>query len=114
MHYYLFLSRPPGISCQPDGFDIDTREVWLPARKVDGRNCLGRCGWPEPLSWQDIVHYSLHPESEIERAELVFAREGEDRQWLRENYMSQPDELLQEYADEDIKAWAALILKASL
>jgi len=115
MHYYLYLSRPPGIGCQPDGFDIDTREVWLPAREVDGRNYLGRCGWPRQLLPEDIYHYSLRPESELERAELVFWNrdKGEVETWLKEDYMSQPDDLLEEYATEhrDMKAWAALVLK---
>lgn len=113
LHYYLFLSRPPGIGCQPDGFDIDSREAWLPRRDIGGIYCLGRCGWHEKLSPRDVWHYSLRPESEIERAELVFWDHKDGfSEWLREDYMSQPDEFLKEYADKgDNKAWAALVLK---
>lgn len=114
LRFYLYLSHPPGIGCQPEGFDIDSREVWMPSRKINGRNCLGRCGWEHPLEPRDIFHYSLRPESELERAELTFwdRDKNETIAWLRGNYLRQPIEKLQRYAEEhhDVKAWAALII----
>ncbi len=113
-HSYLFLSRPPGIGCQPDGDDIDKRETWWPSRNVGGFNCLGRAVWPARLSPRDVYLYTLRPESELERAELVFwdRQKNEINEWLRNNYLSQPIEKLREYAKrrDGYKARAALVI----
>ena len=104
---YLMTSRPPGIGCQPDGW-IE-RETWLPAHEVDGRYFLGRVVYPERLSPEQVYRYELWPEDEVERAKLIFAREPE---WIREDYMAQEVEFLEELADRDQLAWAALVLKS--
>jgi len=113
-HSYLFLSRPPGIGCQPKGDLIDERKTWVPRRDIDGFNCLGRAVWPTKLSPRDVYHYSLRPESELERAELVFwdRDKNEVNQWLRNNYLSQPVGKLREYAErrDGYKARAALVI----
>ena len=107
-HRYYFLSRPPGIGCQPDGFA--NREYWRPKQEIPGteRTAHGWVEYPEKLTAEQVEHWSFWIADVLERAEYVFA--GKD--WLRENYLSQPIEKLREYADEhrDLKAWAALVI----
>ena len=111
MPTYRYMCRPPGIGCQPDGFDPDTREMWLPAKEIDGRHFFGRVEYPEPLPMEKIWHFDLWPEDEVERAELTFYREHEDAGWMREHYLEQPVEFLREHADRCRFAAAALVLK---
>lgn len=111
-HEYLYQNRPPGIGCQPEG-SID-REAWLPARHHESggpaRHFLGGVTYARKLDYSEIRRYELWPVDELERAEMVFLREGEDADWLRKDYLSQPVEKLELYADRDQKAAAALII----
>lgn len=112
---YLFKSRPPGIGCQPDGFVPDTMEAWYPAKSHEScptRRFFGSVEYEEPLPFERIDHYSLYPVNLLERAEMVFWREGESADWLRKNYLSQSVEDLRDFAYErdDEKARAALII----
>ncbi len=105
---YLYRNRPPGIGCQPDGFDA--HETWLPGREVEGRHFLGRVEYSQSLSWEQVKRYELWPEDELERAEMTFTREGKDSAWLREDYLAQSIGKLEAFADRDTKAWAALVI----
>jgi len=111
MGIYLYSSRPPGIGCQPDGW-VD-RETWLPAREVNGRHHFGKVEYNVALSFEAIRRYELWPENELERAEMVFWREGPDADWLRTDYLAADEELLQELKSSDAKAWAALVIRSA-
>ena len=63
-HRYYYLNRPPGISCQPDGF-ID-RERWAPAVTLNlGRRAVTRAHgfveYPEPLEPAKVWKWELWP-----------------------------------------------------
>jgi len=107
-HVYLYVNRPPGLGCQPDGFT--ERETYSPPQEREGRWFHGRVVYPDRLSLEEIHRYDLWPASPRERARLIFEREGELAEWLRESYLSQPVEKLREFAPHDPKAWAALVL----
>jgi len=70
--------------------------------------------YKEKLGFDLVWKYDLLPEDIMDRAEMVFWREGEDAEWLKEDYMAAPVELLEEYRYRDIKAWAALVLKGAI
>jgi len=109
MANYLFRNRPPGIGCQPDGWV--NRETWMPAKEIQERFFLGQVEYAEPLPFEQVKRYELWPESELERAEMIFWLEGEDAGWLRTDYLSQPLDRLEKYAARyDQKAQAALII----
>lgn len=108
---YLYRNRPPGIGCQPDGFNPDTRKTWLPAKQIDGRNVFGRVEYPEPLAPEQVNRYDLLPENEVELAEMVFWLEGDSAEWLRADYLAADEKMLQDYAERDAKAWAALVIR---
>jgi len=108
MATYFYRNRPPSIGCQPDGWT--GREEWLPAHEIDGRHFLGQVEYADPLPFEQVQRYELWPESELERAEYTFWREGGDADWLRTDYLAQPVKKLREYAPRDVKARAALVI----
>lgn len=109
MATYLYSHRPPGIGCQPDGWT--DRETWLPAKIIGHRYFFGRVEYDGGLSFETVSRYELWPKSELERAEMVFWRE--DLDWLRESYLTADEALLQEHAPTDVKARAALVIRAA-
>jgi len=117
-HEYYYRNRPPGIGCQPDGFDPDTREWWRPRKDVNGISYHGKVSYSEPLSPWDIYRFELRPVDLVEYAEYIFWREifwhegsqEGDQPWLREDYLSADRALLEEHAPHDILARAALII----
>ena len=116
LHSYLYVNRPPGPGCQPDGFDPDTREAWVPPQPVQHLDHKGRCFWgrvqyPYGLLYEQIHRYELLPEDRRERANMIFEREGTSADWLRDDYVAQPiSRLLEYYEGGDPKAWAALVI----
>ena len=69
MFEYYYRNRPPGIGCQPDGFDPDARETWFPRKEVNGVPYFGKVSYPEPLSCEDLYRYKLRPVDLVEYAE---------------------------------------------
>jgi hypothetical protein len=102
---YFYLSRPPCIGTEPDGWT--EREAWSPARPQGFRQVHGFVVYPSRLDFETIWRYDLLPESLEEQAEMVFWREPE---WVKDDYLAANPELLQEHRYNDKKAWAALIL----
>lgn len=82
LHTYLMRSRPPSIGCQPD--DTVEREVWVPAKEVDGRTFLGRVSYDRKLSLEEIARYELWPEDDVER--LAVWLKDEER-WVVDSYL---------------------------
>ena len=126
---YLYRNRPPSIGCQPDGYIPEETQAWMPARRhpdvitadvpprhLAGFYFLGRVVYPDPLTPEQVWQYELHPEDPIEWAEYVFWREGPEAAWLREDYLMQSIEVLQQALDDfnSPKALAALILKQAM
>ena len=111
MTAYLYRNRPPGIGCQPDGFNLDTRETWCPAKEIDGRHFWGRVEYSLPLAFGEMHRYELLPEDELELAEYIFWLEGDAAEWLRADYLTADEKMLQDYAEQDAKAWAALVIR---
>ena len=110
MFTYYYRNRPPGIGCQPGGFDPDTRESWIPMRQVDGIPYLGQVSYPEPLAPEQVWQYELRPADLVEYAEYVFWLERDPSFDVRADYLSAPRERLQRMARHDVLAGAALII----
>lgn len=111
MYEYYYRLRPPGTSCQPDGFDPDTRECWRPRKDVNGISYHGKVSYQEPLSHEDLYHYDLRPVDLAEYAEYVFWREQEiEGVDLRFDYLNTSRETLEALARRDILAQAALVI----
>jgi len=109
MPTYYYLNRPPGIGCQPGGFDPDTRETYLPGRYVKGRHVLGKVEYPKRLPAEEVHRYDLFPADVRERAELVLARET--CQAIKDEYLQTDNDRLVEFKDNDVLAWAVLVLR---
>ena len=85
MAKYYYLSRPPGIGCQPDG-DI-SREAWsptkpippLPTQTVDDyrRPAHGFVLYAKPLSYYVAWKHDLLPAEETERLAWYLWIQGE-------------------------------------
>lgn len=112
---YYMINRPPGIGCQPKG-EI-ARETWMPGRTMPGtkdRRVLGWVEYDQPLTHREIWRFELAPADLKEQAEHVFWNEGrgEDAEWLKNDYLSQPLADIKRLFNEwgDAKAWAALVL----
>jgi hypothetical protein len=102
---YFYLSRPPCIGTEPDGWV--EREAWSPARAEGFRQVHGFVVYSKRLDFESTWRYDLLPEDLKEQAEIVFWREPE---WIKEDYLAASPELLHEHRYNDNKAWAALIL----
>lgn len=59
-YHYLYLRRPPGVGCQPDGWI--SREGWLPTERKDGEVSFGVVVYAEPLDPEDIQRFELRPD----------------------------------------------------
>ena len=112
MYEYYYRNRPPGISCQPDGFDAESRQAWIPRRKIDGILYHGTVSYPEPMSYYQMWHYDLRAVDPVEYAEFIFWVDAHQsgRDWLREMYLDMDRDVLEEDASHDIYAQAALII----
>jgi hypothetical protein len=108
MNEYYYINRPPGIGCQPDGFDIDTRETWMPRRRVGDRYFLGTVSYPEPLDPEDVWQYELYPVDPVERAECTFWCTHDPS--LRQEYLDTPREDLESMAEFCGLSQAALVI----
>ena len=103
MFRYYCMARPPAYANYPDRPQKPTAlEVWMPARVFpgsDGRWALGWLEYENALPVETVDHWTLWPENEVERAELVFFREESS---MRELYMAEEvDVLRQRLADGD-------------
>ena len=109
MYEYYYRLRPPGTSCQPDGFDPDTRESWRRTKYVNGVPYHGKVSYLEPLSHEDLYRYELRPVDLAEYAEYVFwqrrqeTRSGVD---LRFDYLNTSRETIESLAHCDPLAQA--------
>lgn len=111
MHKYYYRNRPPGIGCQPDGFDPDTREAWRPRKDVNGIPYHGEVSYPEPLSPEDLYRYELRPADLVECAEYIFWQHEGSGLDLRTDYLSTDRATLEIYASRSsVLAQAALII----
>jgi len=111
MFTYYYRNRPPGISCQPDGFDPDTREYWQPRRKVNEIPYHGAVSYPQPLTPKQIWQYELRPADLVEYAEFIFWEDGRaDDIAMREDYLSTDRADLENMAQFSKLAQAALII----
>lgn len=110
MHEYYYRNRPPGIGCQPDGFDPGTRESWVPRKDVNGIPYHGKVSYPEPLDHEDLYRYELRPVNLVEYAEYVFWQHGDPGYDIKADYLSANRALLESYAPGSILAQAALII----
>ena len=72
MYEYYYRNRPPGIGCQPDGFDPELTQCWRPRREVNGVPYHGVVVYVEPLLPKQIWQYELRPADLVECAEYVF------------------------------------------
>lgn len=114
MPAYYFASRPPGIGCQPDGFDPDTREIYVPRREVvelNGRAVWGKVDYPEPLTSGQCELYDLIPADPVERAQAYISREDPD---TVADYFMQTDELLAYLRDRHHDHLAGCVLTVRL
>ena len=101
------------LGCQPDGFDPDTRESWIPMKYMNGIPYLGKASSPAPLSHEDLYRYELRPVDLVEYAEYVFWQHRQHRDPgfdVRAEYLSAGRAFLEEYASRSILAQAALII----
>ena len=86
---YYYRNRPPGIGCQPDGFDLYTREYWCPRKEIDGVPYHGVVSYPTPLTPEQIWQYELRPADLVEYAEFIFWEDGRaDNVDMREDYLN--------------------------
>ena len=104
MMKYYYLSRPPGIGCQPDGWA--NREVFSPARGPDdyGRVVHGWVKYEGPLDYCMVWKYDLIPADLGERARFLLAREfidfGQQGQGQNQQQVIQVvDGVIKEYID---------------
>jgi len=113
---YYYRNCPPGIGCQPSGFDPDTREYWCPRKEVDGVPYHGQVSYPEPLECKQVWQYELVPADPVEHAEYIFWREQEigSEIDLRFDYLNTDRETLEALAKHDALARAALVLLDAL
>ena len=109
-HVYYYRNRPPGIGCQPSGFDPDTRECWHPRRGVRGLLYHGQVSYSEPLKFEQVWRYELVPADPVENAEYAFWQELDPGYDMRDDYLSTPREQLQQLARHDVLAGAALVI----
>jgi len=109
---YYYRNRPPGIGCQPDGFDPDTREYWRPRREVAGVPYHGKVSYPRLLRFERVWQYELVPADPVERAEYIFWQEQETEPGvdLRLEYLDTSRETLESLAKYDALARAALVI----
>ena len=110
MYEYYYLSRPPGIGCQPPGFDPDTRETWVPRRETSGSYYWGKVSYPEGLSHEEICRYNLRPVDQVEYAHHVFWEK--DAESWEDEYLAQDLSLLYQMIIQSgsILAQAALVI----
>ncbi len=114
-HKYYYLSRPPGIGCQPDGF-LERKE-WYPKRFPEEfpRGAWGWVTYPERLPMKSIWLKDLFPVERVE--ELCFRawqdyRGGNIKGALRflDMYFEMGKDTLKVLA-HDGDYWASLILE---
>lgn len=110
MPRYLYLNRPPGIGCQPDGF-TEFKAYW-PQREVDGVYCLGWVEYAEPLTYRQIRKWDFMPADPVEAAIYRLARLEFGSDVLRE-YWELSDADLDRYAITEVLIDAIPALKAA-
>ena len=78
---YFYLTRPPGIGCQPDGY-TDT-QIWLPMQYPEEfpRGAFGYVIYSAPLPVSQILRYDLFPADPLEKA-LYMAWQDEEQNLL--------------------------------
>lgn len=113
MSKYYYLSRPPGIGCQPD--DSISMETWCPVRPIPPlptqmmndyrRPAHGFVLYAKPLSYYRAWKYDLLPADETERLAGYLWIQGErdrlDTLDLLSSYLEIEPDMLADFAERD-------------
>ena len=104
MPRYLYLNRPPGIGCQPDGY-TEIKHYWPRREYVEAQGDAGIYeqpvyGWvdyPEPLTPYQCWKWDFLPVDRVESFVITLSRLALG-DWALRTYWELPDAELEEYA----------------